>query len=330
MSLPLPRIYSEIRKKVVAQDKAVQAVLYNIFVNQKIIETGREELINSQKSNILLDGPTGTGKTLLLKQITEKLSLPMILRPATAFSTTGYKGAELSELLIGLLDATNGDLELAERGIIALDEFDKIGAKSDQELKMKISIQQELLSYISGAKFEIEYQGKKVIFDTSKITFIGLGAFNDLRERKIAETEKKYSTDKSNYEKKYTITQDDYINEGLMRELVGRFTTITSTQALTKEKLEDILNNSELSPLKGLEAIGMLDDINTKITVDDDVVSEIARMAYEKGFGARGLQTIFNNIKNVVLGNLLMGNVAELRVTQDLLKQSENVSIRSY
>ena len=333
----LPKIVREIQNDLVGQDEALYTVLYNIYLNQMLINSGNEKMINSSKTNIILDGPTGTGKTLLLNLIAKKLSLPMVIRPVTSFSSTGYKGGDLESLLISLLDATGGDLELAEKGIIVLDEFDKLASKSDKDLVMKNAVQQELLAYIGGSKIEIEYNGKKIVFDTSKITFIGLGAFNNLRERKIQENEKKYkpsigfsTAQDDDYSKVYNITAQDYIDEGLMRELVGRFTTLTSTRALTPQLLEKILNESEISPLKGLQAIGALEDVGVNITIDYDVVSQIASLAYDENFGARGLKTIFNNIKNVVLVDLLSGKLKELRITHELLNKSMNVSKRSY
>lgn len=329
------QVINELKEKIVAQDETVITFVNNIFTNQRIIETGDEDLINSSKANILLDGPTGTGKTLLLKQVSEKLSLPIVVRPITSFSTTGYKGADLNDLLIELLNQTNGDVQLAERGIIALDEFDKLGSASENDLNMKLAVQQELLSYLSGAKFELEYNGKQIKFDTSKITFVGMGAFNDLRERKIQENEKKFkpsigfsTNDENSYSKTYTITQNDYIEAGLQRELVGRFSLLTSTQALTPDKLERILYESSLSPLKSLEKIGSI--YNVKIVYSKEMVSKIAELAYQDGFGARSLQTIVNNLKNIVLSDLLSGNLTELELTEELLNKSRNIMVRSY
>lgn len=332
----IPKILAAILKKVVAQDTTVQDVLYNIFMNQKILDTGNEDLINSNKANIILDGPTGTGKTLMLNLITEQLSIPFVKRAVTSFSTTGYKGADLNDLLIALLDAANGDLELAQRGVVALDEFDKLAStNSERDLVMKKALQEELLEYLSGEKFELEYNGKKIVFDTSKLTFIGLGAFDALRTRKIEENERKYNhsigfsgANPEDYVREYSMTQEDYIDEGLMKELVGRFTTLTSTKQLSKEDLKKIIYESSLSPLKGLQELGKMENIT--ITIEDEVVDRIVEMAYESGFGARGLQTLFNNIKNVVLKEILLGGVDVINIDMDLLNKSKQVSVRSY
>lgn len=327
----------EIKKDVIAQDEVVDTVLNVIYYNQIVIDEEDEKTIAASKDNILIDGPTGTGKTLIVKEVARNLSLPIVKRPVTSFSTTGYKGADLNDLLIELLNQTGGDLELAERGIIVLDEFDKLCATSDRDLVMKQALQQELLSYISGDKFDIEYNGKRIVFDTSKITFVALGAFTDLRNRKISENEKKYKQglgfnayNEEEYSKFYTIDQNDFVEEGLMRELVGRFNVHTCTQELTKEMLEDIINNSELSPLKAFIRVGKNARINKRIVVDDDVVSEIAEIAYDEKFGARGLTKICSDIKVVMLNDLFSKGINEIVINKDILEKARKKNVRRY
>ena len=166
-----------------------------MFMNQEVIDTGDPNLLKTHKANIFIDGPTGTGKTFLMEELCNHLSLPMVIVSATSFSTVGYKGADLESVLIQLLDAAGGNLELAERGVIALDEFDKLGNNNQHnELAIRKGIQEELLTYLSGAKFRIRYKDKDIDFDTSKITFVAMGAFTNLRKRKIAEKDKNSSS----------------------------------------------------------------------------------------------------------------------------------------
>lgn len=331
VDMDVKKIISEIEEKVIAQDATVESVVNNIYTNQKIINSRDNDLIKSAKVNILLDGPTGTGKTLILELVADKLSLPIVVRPVTSFSTVGYKGANLTDILINLLINANDNLELAERGIVVLDEFDKL-SKNSASLEMRDALQQELLSYLSGSKVFLEYNDRKILFDTSKVTFIGLGAFNDLREKKIAAAKHSsigFDTNEAkNDERTYEITIKDYIDEGLQRELVGRFSLICSTSFLDKDDLVQILKESKLSPLKSLVKIGKL--YGVEIVYDDTILERIAELAYEDGNGARGLQVIVNNLKDLILSDLISGQIDKIEITTELLDKSRGFMLRSY
>ena len=288
------QVAQKIKEKVIAQDQTVDTILYNIYNNQYLIENGSDELAEN-KVNIILDGPTGTGKTFILNEVAKNLSIPITISPADMYAVPGYKGAQLEEMLVGLLDQTGGNVELAERGIVVLDEFDKLCAKGNKSLEMHKAIQHNLLTYIGGTKINLEYNGKKIEFDTSKITFICLGAFTDLRERKIRE-----ELDENN---QYLIEPSDYIDAGLERELVGRFSLVAATQALSKENLVRILKESKVSPLKNLIEIGKL--YGKDIKYDEVLVEKIAQEAYDTGTGARALQTVVNGIENTILKDII-------------------------
>ena len=306
----------KIKSKVIAQDETVETIVNNIYNNQLILDSKDEDLISSSKSSILMDGPTGTGKTLIVKEVARELSIPMITKSTTSFSAAGYKGADLSDMLVSLLKEANGDLEVAQRGIIVLDEFDKLGGKSSNELEMKKAVQQELLTYLSGAKFTIEYNGKNVEFDTSHVTFICLGAFTDLRERKIAE--------ELNDDGQYTMKPEDYIKDGLMREIVGRFSLITATQSLGKDDLIRILKESKISPLFQLKV--MCEKLYKKeLIYDDDIVEKIAEEALSSDTGARALQTVVNGMRNVLLSELRKSNSDKIVLNEDILLESKKI-----
>jgi len=222
-------IKKKIRKKVIGQDRAIDDVVNNIFFNQRYIDTGDRDLLRN-KANIILDGSTGTGKTFILDEVASEMKLPIHVTGVTNYSTVGYSGDSLTSILYKLLEKADGNLELAERGIVVFDEFDKLGGFSNNDISMRRALQQELLTFISGTNLNVEYNGQTYSFDTSKLTFIAMGAFTDLRERKIKENEKKYkssigfsSNNEDEIKRMYTITKDDYVAEGLERELVGRF-----------------------------------------------------------------------------------------------------------
>ncbi len=309
-------VVAKIKEKVIAQDETVKSIVYNIYNNQKILESGNTDIMAS-KANILLDGPTGTGKTFILKEVANELSLPINITAADQYAVPGYKGMQLQEMLIPLLEQTGGNVELAERGVIVLDEFDKLCVNSEKSLEMHKAVQNQLLTYIGGKKVSLEYNGKKIDFDTSKITFICLGAFTDLREQKIDE--------ELNDNSEYTIKPEDYIEAGLQRELVGRFSLITSTKGLTEDDFVDILKESKTSPLKQLvEAIKGSYDMD--ISYDDEVVRRVAHEAQKFNTGARALQTVVNIVREKLLCKIFESKslgVNEITITNEDLDALE-------
>ena len=326
-------IKEKLRKKIISQDRAIDDVVNNIYFNQRYIDSGDRDLLRN-KANIILDGSTGTGKTFILEEVANELKLPICVTGITNYSTVGYRGDSLTDILYKLLDKADGNLELAERGIVALDEFDKLGGFADNDVSMRRALQQELLTFISGTSLNVEYNGQTYNFDTSKLTFIAMGAFTNLRERKIKENEKKYksgigfsSTSEEDIERKYTITKDDYVSEGLERELVGRFSCLTYTRDLSIEDLERILTESITSPLNGLKITGNI--MGCDIVVTPEIIHEIAERAFETNTGARGLIQIVQSLKDVVANDLFSGK-KELIITKEHLDKTNNVHEREY
>ena len=309
-------LIKKIKEKVIGQDETVETIVNNIYNNQLILNYDNVDITKSSLARIMMDGPTGTGKTLIVTEVARELSIPMVNISTTSFAATGYKGNSLNDILIKLLQATNGNLELAERGIVILDEFDKL-AGNNSELEMKKAVQQELLTYLGGATFPIEYEGQTYDFDTSKITFICIGAFTDLRERKIEESE----------DGNYTMKPEDYIKEGMMRELIGRFSLITATRSLTKEDYIQILNESKLSPLASLQELGR-EVYHKDIVYDQDMVEKIAELALEQDTGARALQTIVDGMQNVILSNLRDPDITQIALDDEVLEKSRAIFYR--
>ena len=326
-------IKTEIKKKVIGQDRTIDAVVNNIYFNQKYIDSGDRDLLRN-KANIILDGSTGTGKTFILEEVADKLNLPIVVTGITNYSSVGYKGASLDDILIRLLDKSEGNLELAERGIVAFDEFDKLGTTANNDISMRRALQQELLTFISGNKYDVIYNENNYTFDTSKITFIGMGAFTKLREEKIKENEKKYnssigfSTNSSgDVIRKYTITKDDYVSIGLERELVGRFSCLTYTDDLGVNDLERILTESITSPMEGLRITGNI--MGCKITFTPEIIHDIAQRAFDTNTGARGLIEIVQSLKDVISNDLFNGK-EEIVITSEHLDKINSVHERVY
>lgn len=154
-------ILDEIKKKFIGQEGTVEGLFYNIVYNQQLAEM--DDIPDGQRSIIFIDGPTGTGKTAITREITKRLGIPFIATAVTNYSSTGYRGGEITDILKGLYQKADGDLELAERGIVVLDEFDKIAYSRVDGLEMKKAVQQELLDFMGGGKYNIQFEKKYLI-----------------------------------------------------------------------------------------------------------------------------------------------------------------------
>ena len=346
--LNINEIITDINSKIVGQESAVKTLVTNIYYNQVLIDSLSNEKdidlseLDSRKVSILLDGSTGTGKTAILKDIASKLNLPIDIVNANSFSETGYVGPTITDILSRLLKQANGNLELAERGIIVLDEIDKIATPDTYEGKdMKKGVQEELLAFIGGGKYDVSTSNSFIktstTFDTSKITFILSGAFTKLRESKIKEQEKKFNgigfnTAYSNAKNEYEITAQDYIDYGLMREFFGRIKVLTSTRSYTKEDLRKILLESRISPLKNLEKTAQMFGYNG-LTYNEDFINEICEEAMKLDTGARGLQSIMSGIQNMILMNLINREYNEdepIDINNNILSEYKKGNIRTY
>ena len=341
-------IINDINSKIVGQESTVKTLVTNIYYNQLLIDSlsnGKDvdlAELDSRKVSILLDGSTGTGKTAILKDIASKLNLPIDIVNANSFSETGYVGPTITDILSRLLKQANGNLELAERGIIVLDEIDKIATPADYDGRdMKKGVQEELLSFIGGGKYDVATSNgfikSSVSFDTSKITFILSGAFTKLRDNKIKEQEKKingmgFNTSYNDGKKEYEITSQDYIDYGLMREFFGRIKVLTSTKSYTVEDLKKILLESRISPLRNLEKTVQMFGYSN-LHYNEEFLNKICEEAYKLDTGARGLQSIMSGIQNKILMDLINQsyNVNEpIEINNNILSEYKKDNIRTY
>ncbi len=311
----------KIQHKFIGQERLAKELFFNIINNQYLAE--QEEITDGERSIIFLDGPTGTGKTAITREITKLLNIPFTSTSITNYSSAGYVGGNLTDTLVDLYKKSGGDLKKAEKGIIVLDEFDKIVSHSLNGLEMKRAVQQQLLDFLGGGKYIINVGDKKeekqVEFDTSRITFVCLGALTDLRTQK---TDKRFSlgfasdsTSQSKNDGTYTITPQDLIDLGLERELVGRFNTFLHTDEYDRAALERILRESTISPTKSFEKL--LSSHGISLEVDDTVYGAIANSAYELNTGARSLQTVMNNIRTRYLEEIITGKSKNIHLTKD-------------
>lgn len=306
-------LVNKVKEKIIGQDKAIKDIVYNVHNNQVMIDSNNDDYL---KATMLLDGPSGSGKSAIIKSVAKELSIPMIVTSASHYSAAGYKGASLSDILVRLLEKTDGDFETAQRGIIAFDEFDKLGYNST--LEMKQAVQHDLLSFISGEKVPVEYKGKTYEFDTKNITFICMGAFEKLRERKINEGLDKNAS--------YKVSGEDYIKEGFAAELINRFSVFTTTKSLDKNDLVKILKESKTSTIKQLRENAKMH--NKELIIDDDMIEKIAVLAFNLKQEARGLEDIVEGIRNVIFEDLYNKEIDTIVINDEVLKKSLEVNER--
>ena len=325
-----------IQRKFIGQEQVTEFLFYNIVNNQRLAL--RNDIDDGEKSIIFLDGPTGTGKTAITREITDKLDIPFTSTSIVNYSATGYVGGDITDTLKILYQKANENLEKAERGIIVFDEFDKIAYSNDQGLKhgleMKKAVQQQLLDFMGGGKYYIKVSKdnqkiREIEFDTSKLTFICLAALSDLRARKTTKKNPIGFTTPSTLTTTddYSITPQDLMEIGLEKELVGRFNTYLHTEEYSKDDLLRILKESTISPIISFDRwISSNDKI---LQIEDGVYEEIANAAYNLDTGARSLQTIMNNIRTPFIKEVLRGKEKIIYLTQDIvINVTQNITNR--
>lgn len=304
-------IINELKEIIKGQDEAIESVVTNVLINLK---TAKEN-VNIQKNTILIDGSTGTGKTLLVTELAKILNSPVIIKNSTNYSTVGYVGDDLKSILTDLLRTANSDISKAENGIVCLDEIDKLG---DTSLEIRRGIQQELLSYLSGTTVEVKLNKKTYMFDTSNLTFIFMGAFTNMKENKNKSI---------GFDSKENIreTTTDYVKAGMLREFMGRINVITKTNDLKIEDIENILINSKISPLKELILIGKL--YSVEITFTEGFIKKASFDALKENIGARGVHRVINKVKNKLLLPIMTGSLSEVLLTEDILEDEYELDV---
>ena len=315
--LPTPhQIYNFLNEYIVGQDfakRTLSVAVYNHYKRHSVADTTKVEI---QKSNVLLIGPTGTGKTLFAQTLARILDVPFAIADATTLTEAGYVGDDVESVLTRLLQNANFDVERAGRGIIYIDEIDKIARKSENpSLTRDVSgegVQQALLKLVEGTVANVpaggagrKHPGEATVqLDTSKILFICGGAFDGLNKiigsRKNARAgigfganvESKKDRESKNYLD--DVQPEDLVKFGIIPELVGRLPVITTLQDLDEDALVKILTEPKNAIVKQYAAMLELDGV--KLTITDDGLREIAKMAVARKTGARGLRSILEKI----------------------------------
>lgn len=277
-STNISAIYEDIKKSIIAQDIPLKQILSSVYKNQKVIDSKLDSDTTSKiKENIIVYGPTGTGKTEILNRIAKKVNVPIVIENATEFTESGYVGRDVTDMLADLYEASECELDIAERGILVIDEFDKLGGQENDRVS-RGGVQRSLLKVLDGGIATFEYERESFNFDTSKLTVVALGAFDGIVK------DEEYSD----------VTAEDFTKYGIMREIVGRFSKFVSMNALNKDNLKEILLNSDLSPLNTYSKF--LESLNVEFSYDDDLIDYITSEAEAMNLGARSLKTIFESV----------------------------------
>ena len=326
--LPKPKeIYDFLCQHVIGQDAAKRALsvaVYNHYKRVKVRETSltEQEAVQLNKSNILLLGPTGTGKTHLARTLAKLLDVPFALVDATALTEAGYVGEDVENILLKLIQAADGDIKRAEHGIIYIDEIDKIGRKNENpSITRDVSgegVQQALLKIIEGTVASVPPSGGRkhphqefMEIDTSNILFIAAGSFAGIEEILRARQRKEtgaqvvgfgsslVGSERDDAAFDMRVRPEDLRKFGLIPEFIGRLPVISTVQALGQEDLVRVMTEPKNSLISQYKYLLSLDGVELEIS--DDAVAEIAKLALERETGARGLSAIVEEVLGDVM-----------------------------